>query len=138
MSTTNIVRSKFVCPLWHVEQIGKCKCITNLKSHIDCHEDVLLIYNMCLMWDNKTDSVRASYCLFAPIDYKTCKINCYEILTNFTRPELNKQMCGRLNRQGAQCISGYGSAALSDGVSYADCSKHRHWWILIYCFNCYF
>lgn len=37
------------------------------------------------------------------------------------------------NRQGTQCkqcISGYGHAAFSDGVSCADCSKHRYMWIL--------
>ena len=28
------------------------------------------------------------------------------------------------------CISGYGPAALSDGVSCADCSKRKHFWIL--------
>ena len=42
-------------------------------------------------------------------------------------------MCGKLNHQGAQCkecINGYGPAALSDGVSCADCSKHKYWWIL--------
>ena len=42
-------------------------------------------------------------------------------------------MCGKLNCQGVQCkqcISGYGPAALSDGISCANCSEHRHLWIL--------
>ena len=28
------------------------------------------------------------------------------------------------------CIDGYGPAVFSDGISCADCSKHRHLWIL--------
>ena len=115
--------------------MGKCKCINTLREHIiKCYRDTLVICNnLCLTWDNQTDSIHASYCLFIPVDLAWCKANCYEISTKLTGPELNKWMCGRLNRQGAQCkqcISGYGPAALSDGVSCADCSKHRHLWIL--------
>ena len=41
--------------------------------------------------------------------------------------------CKPHNRQGAQCqhcIDGYGPAAFSDGVTCADCSKHKHLWFL--------
>ena len=121
------------CPLWHVEQKGKCKYISTLRGHIQCSKDTLVLYNnLCLTWDNKTDSVYASYCLYIPIDHSWCKTNKYEISTNLSGPKLNEWMCGRLNRQGVhckQCISGYGPASLSDGVSCADCSKHMHWWI---------
>ena len=130
---STLSESKSVCPLWHVKQMGKCKCVANLKGHIECHKDALLVYNMCLTWDNKTDSLHAGYCLFIPIDYSLCKRNRYKVLSNLTGPELNKRICGRLNRRGAQCkqcISGYGPAALSDGVSCADCSKHKYFWIV--------
>ena len=66
---STLSESKSVCPLWHVKQMGKCKCVANLKGHIECHKDALLVYNMCLTWDNKTDSLHAGYCLFIPIDY---------------------------------------------------------------------
>ena len=122
------------CPLWHVEQRGKCKCVSALGGLIECNGDSLSITNgICLTWDNKTDSVRASYYLFIPMDNSACKLGRYEISTNITGPELNEWMCGGMNREGTQCkqcISGYGPAALSDGVSCADCSKHRHMWIL--------
>ena len=53
------------CPLWHVEQKGKCKCITTLRGHItECNRDTLVLNNICLTWDNQTDSVQASYCLY--------------------------------------------------------------------------
>ena len=126
--------SNSVCPLWHVEQMGKCRCISNLDGLIKCRRDSLIVGNfVCLTWDEKTDSVLVGYCLFIPIDHKTCKRECYHISTKLSGPELNKWMCGRLNREGAhckQCISGYGPAALSDGVSCADCSKHKHLWIV--------
>ena len=112
--------SKSVCPLWHVEQMGKCKCISTLSGLIECSTDTLLVTNkMCLTWDNETDTFCASYCLFIPMDYKTCKKGRYKISTKLSGPELNKWMCGKSNRQGTQCkqcISGYGPAALSDGA----------------------
>ena len=42
-------------------------------------------------------------------------------------------MCQNFNRQGthcSQCISGYGPAVFSDSITCADCSKHKHLWIL--------
>ena len=125
---------KSVCPLWHVEQMGKCKCVSNLNGAIKCSGDKLIVSDfVCLTWNNDTDSVHVSYCLFIPMDHNTCKTSLYGISTNLSGPELNKQMCGEINRQGAQCkqcINGYGPAALSDGVSCADCSKNRHLWIV--------
>ena len=127
---------KSTCPLWHVERKGKCNCADKLDGLIECDSgrDTLNVTNsMCLTWDNKTDSATFSYCLFTPIDHAVCKRGYYEISTNLSGPALNKWICGRLNRQGAQCkhcISGYGPAALSDAVSCADCSKNRHLWIL--------
>ena len=123
------------CPLWHVEQMERCQCIsTSLGGLIKCNRDSLRIAKyICLTWDERADSVYASYCLFIPMDHKACKRSHYEISINMSGPELNKWMCSRLNRQGAQCkqcISGYGPAALSDGVSCADCSKRKYWWIL--------
>ena len=63
------------------------------------------------------------------MDNPICQKNHYEIRTNLTGPELNKWTCGKINQEGTQCkqcFSGYGPAALSDGVSCADCSNHRH------------
>ena len=47
-------------------------------------------------------------------------------------------MCSGYNREGAQCrqcIEGYGPALFSDGVTCADCSKHRYHWILYFVFQ---
>ena len=129
-------KSTAACPLWYVEQKGKCNCVNELDGLIECDSsrDILNVKKgMCLTWDDKTDSVRASYCLFIPINQQTCKTSHYKISTNMSGPKLNTWMCYGVNREGAQCkqcISGYGPAAFSDRVSCADCSKHRHMWIL--------
>ena len=111
-----------------------CKCISSPRGLIKCSEDTLsTVRYVCLTWDNQTDSVRASYCHFIPMDYTICKKRHYEISTNLSGPELNKLICGKLNREGTQCkqcISGYGPAVLSDGVSCADCSKYGYMWLL--------
>ena len=112
--------SKSMCHLWHIEQMGKCKCASTLPGLVVCDRESLVIANkVCLTWDNETDTIRASYCLYIPIDYTLCKIDLYKISTKLSGSELNKWMCGNLKRQGArckQCFSGYGPAALSDGV----------------------
>ena len=62
----------------------------------------------------------------------------YRIPTNISGPELNRFMCSGYNREGAQCrqcIEGYGPALFSDGVTCADCSKHRYHWILYIVFQ---
>ena len=114
--------------------MGECSCVNTLNEHIECSRDSLIVKKntMRLTWDDQTDFVHASYCLFIPIDYALCKfqIHKHKISAKLSGQKLNEEICDRLNRQGAQCISGYGPAALSDGVSCADCSKHRHLWIL--------
>ena len=128
--------SKSACPLWQIEQKGKCICANEFNGQTECDssKDTLNVTNgMCLTWDGKTDSVHLSYCLFIPVDHTMCKRGIYEISTSLSGPELNQWTCGRLNREGAhckRCIRGYGPAALSDGISCADCSKHRYLWIL--------
>ena len=33
------VDSMSVCPLWHVEQVGKCKCVNNFERLTNCSRD---------------------------------------------------------------------------------------------------
>ena len=59
--------SKSVCPLWHVEQMERCQCINTLGGLIKCSEGTLSVvkYIICLIWNKKTDSVCAGYCLLS-------------------------------------------------------------------------
>ena len=88
-----------------------------------------------MTWNNATHDVEVSNCLFTHQD--SCdhadSYNRYSISTTIAGPELNNFTCKDYNRQRAQCrqcIDGYGPAAFSDGVTCADCSKHKHLWIL--------
>ena len=57
----------------------------------------------------------------------------YRIPNNISDSTLNYVTCEGYNRQGTQCnqcIDGYGPLVFSDGDSCADCSKHRHLWLL--------
>ena len=123
------------CPLWYEQLMRNCKCTDTLNEYfIRCSRETLIVLSsFCVTWDNSTKSVRIAYCLFTPVDYSTCRNGYYQISTKLSDSELNKWMCGRLNRQGThckQCISGYGPAALSNGIPCADCSKHKYMWSL--------
>ena len=122
------------CPLWQVKHGEKCECVSSFKAALVCKKDTLLVQDFfCITWDNDTNSARVSYCLFTPINISSCREGHYNVSTKLSGQQLNKWMCGKLNRQGTQCkecISGYGPAVFSDGISCADCSQHRYMWIL--------
>ena len=133
--TTNDNDIVTVCPLWHMKQNGKSDCVNNVIGNIKCNKGSLTVEEShCITWDNDTESIRITHCLFAPINSEVCSNgSCYSLSAKVSDPELNKQVCGMFSRQGTQCkqcISGYGHAAFSDGVSCADCSKHRYMWVL--------
>ena len=120
------------CPLWHIKQEGKCECDTDFGVVFECDKDSLLVRDIfCLTWDNERNSARASYCLFTPIEIGShgCRVAYYSVSTNLSGTQLNKWMCGKVNRLGTQCkecISGYGPAVYSDGITCADCSQYRY------------
>ena len=74
------------------------------------------------------------HCLFLQRSDNTCVTHdVYHIPTTAIGEKLNHFICSDYNRQGgycSQCIDGYGPAMFSDDATCADCSKHRHLWIL--------
>ena len=140
------------CPLWHWfnERSGHCECCTVTKiiyTRVLCHatDNYLEISHgpgECMTWNNVTKDVEVGRCLFIYQDKRhMCDYNhklVYRIPTNISGSELNRFMCSGYNREGAQCrqcIEGYGPALFSDGVTCADCSKHRYHWILYFVFQ---
>ena len=132
-----ILQSKDSCPLWHIlQKNGKCECGDTVI--VSCNKNFVYIgQGNCLTWNNLTGSAEVHPCLFGTLwDFKrVCRNNAssYRVSMNISGESLNHITCGGYNRKGAQCrdcIDGHGPAAFSDGVSCADCSKHRHLWIL--------
>ena len=132
------------CPLWHVKQKGHCVCSSSLGGIVRCRGDFLDVLScFCITWDKEIDSVRASYCLHTPMNSQNdCKNGIPQleipVIDTLSGPQLNAKICGGLNREGTQCKhckSGYGPAPFSDGITCADCSKHRHLWILTLLFQ---
>ena len=124
-----------MCPLWYEQLMGNCNCKEYLRGHIiRCSGNTLMVLNhFCITWDNSTESTHINYYLFISMYHSMCKRDHYEISTKLSGSELNERMCGRSNCQGVhckQCISGYGPAAMSDGISCADCSKYKYMWLL--------
>ena len=135
------ILSEINCPLWHVRYKGICKYGSESGEFVTCTDDEKLTirYGFCMTWNNVTHKAILNRC---PFIYQFSKLICpsqsykdtaNKIPTNVSGPELNYLMCKKFNRQGRQCREcrdGYGPAAFSDGFSCADCSKHRHLWIL--------
>ena len=98
------------------------------------NSDTVSIGN-CMTWDNVSQKAVFQRC---PLSHKvTCPkyktIAAIKIPTNTSGAELNDITCKIYNRQGTRCEhcrNGYGPAPFSDGFTCADCSKHRHLWIL--------
>ena len=129
------------CPfLWHsVKRDGSCMCGSQLNGHVKCDADCLIVKDAyCITWDSTTNTQLFSYCLVTHHRYKisVChkyKQGFYSLEAKISGAQLNNFTCSSVNRMGtqcSQCIEGYGPAALSDNISCADCSKHRHMWIL--------
>ena len=129
------------CLLWHWfnERSGHCECCTTKILYTGiCGSQTTNLevsYGQCMTWNNDTKDTEVGRCLFIHQDKRhMCNYNGYHRLvyyipTNISGPELNRFMCSGYNREGAQCrqcIEGYGPALFSDGVTCADCSKHRY------------
>ena len=125
------------CPLWHVKTVNMCNCGASLFNIVHCHgtESVTVGLGNCMTWDNVSQKAVLHRC---PLSGKqTCYhyelYGAIKIPTNISGVELNNITCKIYNRQGIHCEhcrNGYGPAPFSDGFTCADCSKHRHLWIL--------
>ena len=134
-----LLRRKDSCPLWQVmKENGKCECGETYNGIVSCDKNfVYIVQGNCLTWNNSTSSAEVHSCLFSTLwNFEhICGNNntSYRVSMNISGDMLNYVTCGGYNRKGTQCrqcIDGYGPAAYSDGVSCADCSKHKHLWIL--------
>ena len=123
--------------IWHFERDGSCLCGNQLNGHVKCNADCLLIKDAyCITWDSATNTQLFTYCLVTHHKTSVChkhEQGYYDVEAKIGGAQLNNFTCSSVYRMGtlcSQCIEGYGPAALSDNISCADCSKHRHMWIL--------
>ena len=112
-----------------------CHCCRVADRYVSCQQNSLYIWtSFCMTWDNATDSLEISRCLYTQKHPR--KVSCsvvYKVSTNITGAELNYETCKIYNREGPlcqQCIDGHGPAPFADGLYCADCSKHKHLWVL--------
>ena len=130
-------------PRVHCKEKELCDCCYSTGTSqwttvgISCKESILHVPNSrCLTWNNSSSKLEISRCLIPHKPHTELCASAYNIISmEFTGPELNNLSCNSkvYNRQGPQCrqcIDGYGPAPFSDGVTCADCSKHKHLWIL--------
>ena len=127
------------CFVWHFKSNGMCLCGNELDGYIKCSENCLFIKDAyCITWDNTTNTQWFSYCLITQHNSQTkgCnrdEVGLYTIEAHTSGPQLNNITCSSAHRKGrqcSQCVEGYGPAVLSDNISCASCSKHKHMWIL--------
>ena len=133
-----------VCPLWHLvdEASGRCKCC-DTQTYVGifrCNpNEVEMLRGYCMTWNNATQDVEVGRCPQIYQDHQDPHYkSTYSIPTDLSGSELNSFICSDINRKGAQCrecIDGYGPAVFSDGITCADCSKHKYHWILYFIFQ---
>ena len=72
-----------------------------------------MLHGHCMTWNNATQEVEVSRCLFLYLDKRHMRDNngyLYDVPTSLSGSELNRFTCGGYNRKGAQfrdCIDGY-------------------------------
>ena len=108
-----------------------------LPGAVLCYEtdSVEVSVGYCMTWDNVSQRAVLQRC---PLSYSMTSpeyenFDVIKIPTNISQTELNDITCKNYSRQGTRCEhcrNGYGPAPFSDGFTCADCSKHRHLWIL--------
>ena len=111
------------CPLWHYYSKSQetCKCCygSNFNSIGNCSKDYLNIdHNYCITYNQLANDVVVAKCLQTSQKILNDPLRfCFKfkISTNITAPEIN---------------DGHGPAVFSDGFTCADCSEHRHLWVL--------
>ena len=126
------------CPLWHVGINGSCMCDDRFNGIVTCEglNSLYIDTGYCMTWDNTTQSVNVNHCppsILSDVCHGHKLAKTHINTTSITGPELNRQTCNTYNRQGSQCrqcIDGYGPAIFSDGLNCANCSKHKHFWVL--------
>ena len=143
--STDEANSSQLCLLWHwFNKIsGHCEsCNTQMYMGIyEYHVSNLEILDgHCITWNNATQDEESGRCLFIYRGNDMCdnKGYTYNIPTSISGSELNRFICSGYNRKGAQCrqcIENYGPAVFSDGITCADCSKHKYHWILYFIFQ---
>ena len=129
---TDDVSNTSNCQLWHFPTNGYCRCGARI---VNCDKQFIYIkQGTCLTWNNATSSAEAHRCLFTIWSDYTCVMHdSYRIPATAHGEKLNYLTCSDYNRQGRycrKCVDGYGPALFSDVATCADCSKHRHLWIL--------
>ena len=140
---TNVNENEgYDCPIWHIQDqnSGKCVCISDLQGSVSCDETFVYVdRGYCMTWNNSTKSAEIHQCLVTHWDFNgTCVNNSYSIPVHIVGSELNYRTCETFNREGTycrECIDGYGPAAYTNSLYCADCSKHRHLWILVLLFQ---
>ena len=132
-----VVTGQPECPIWHTysKDSESCQCCSSVDRLAKCEKEYVYVVNShCLTWNNATDDVEISRCLYIDQDLNLCGItDMYRLSIDITGPKLNSVTCKPYHRDGTQCqycIDGYGPAAFSDGVSCADCSRHKYFWLL--------
>ena len=121
--------------LWHFFRNEGCYCGISDHGVVSCDQQFIYCkQGTCVTWSNITSGAEVHHCLFTKWNDDMCSLHdVYRIPTTATGETLNHLTCGDYNRQGSycsQCIDGYGPAVFSDDATCADCSKHRHLWIL--------
>ena len=122
---------------WISSWIQKCPCYSCVCNHGVVHCDkqfVSVKQGICMTWDNATRSAEIHHCLFLHRSDDMCVMHdVYHIPSTGIGENLNHFISGNYNRQVgycSQCIDGYSPDMFSDDATCADCSKHRHLWIL--------
>ena len=118
------------CPVWfnYNNRINNCSCGNLLKGVVTCNnntEDVSLLYCYCMTFNQKLNKTYVGACSAMCTRKEMPNCQSFNKLQTKDKTELNKVLCGDLNREGqlcGRCAEGYAPQAYSYSLKCVPCS----------------
>ena len=119
------------CPPWtyYDNRLERCKCYNDVRVNygykVRCNNDkTILVYDHCMTYDKGSGTLSMSYCPYLKLQgHNISEPRMIDLPDNIS--QLNKYMCGPMNRKGilcSQCTDGYGPSGTSRKFQCSPCS----------------
>jgi len=116
---------------------SNCACGNDLDGVVRCDRttrDTSLLFCYCMTYSNSTQETVVGGCLVKCVISHTDKCIAFNKITSMDARDLNREMCGHLDRTGllcGSCMPGHGSPVYSYFLGCVPCQESQLWFNLV-------